>query len=316
MKRIATIQDISCVGRCSLTVALPVISAIGIETAVIPTAVLSTHTAFQGFTFRDLTEDIPGITAHWKKEGFTFDAIYSGYLGSVRQVELVKSLFADFRSPLNNNSEQNQVNTHADASAGAMTKAGSTLLSDAAPFSHTIRFVDPAMADNGSLYAGFTADFVDAMKSLCAEADVVVPNLTELCLLTDTPYREDYDDSAIRAMLRKMAAQKSPSSAGYVLMTGAHHGEDLGVLCYDSKSDTFLEAYNEQLPVRFHGTGDLFASCMAGALTKGFSMQEAMQLAVDFVLECIRCTMKDPDKRWYGVNFEQALPYLISKCAD
>ncbi len=283
MKRIATIQDISCVGRCSLTVALPVISAIGIETAVIPTAVLSTHTAFKGFTFRDLTEDIPGITAHWKKEGFTFDAIYSGYLGSVRQVELVKSLFADFRSPLN---------------------------------SHTIRFVDPAMADNGSLYAGFTADFVDAMKSLCAEADVVVPNLTELCLLTDTPYREDYDDSAIRAMLRKMAAQKSPSSAGYVLMTGAHHGEDLGVLCYDSKSDTFLEAYNEQLPVRFHGTGDLFASCMAGALTKDFSMQDAMQLAVDFVLECIRCTMKDPDKRWYGVNFEQALPYLISKCAD
>ncbi len=282
MKRIATIQDISCVGRCSLTVALPVISAIGIETAVIPTAVLSTHTAFKGFTFRDLTEDIPGITAHWKKEGFTFDAIYSGYLGSVRQVELVKSLFADFRSPLN---------------------------------SHTIRFVDPAMADNGSLYAGFTADFVDAMKSLCAEADVVVPNLTELCLLTDTPYREDYDDSAIRAMLRKMAAQKSPSSAGYVLMTGAHHGEDLGVLCYDSKNDTFLEAYNEQLPVRFHGTGDLFASCMAGALTKDFSMQDAMQLAVDFVLECIRCTMKDPDKRWYGVNFEQALPYLISKCA-
>ncbi len=283
MKRIATIQDISCVGRCSLTVALPVISAIGIETAVIPTAVLSTHTAFKGFTFRDLTEDIPGITAHWKKEGFTFDAIYSGYLGSVRQVELVKSLFADFRSPLN---------------------------------SHTIRFVDPAMADNGSLYAGFTADFVDAMKSLCAEADVVVPNLTELCLLTDTPYREDYDDSTIRAMLRKMAAQKSPSSAGYVLMTGAHHGEDLGVLCYDSKNDTFLEAYNEQLPVRFHGTGDLFASCMAGALTKDFSMQDAMQLAVDFVLECIRCTMKDPDKRWYGVNFEQALPYLISKCAD
>lgn len=286
MKRIATIQDISCVGRCSLTVALPVISAIGIETAVIPTAVLSTHTAFSGFTFRDLTEDIPGITTHWKKEGFTFDAIYSGYLGSSRQIDLVKSIFADFY----------------------------TASAESSSFSHTIRFVDPAMADNGSLYAGFTDDFVTAMKSLCAQADVVVPNLTELCLLTDTPYREDYDESFIRKMLQKMAAQKSPSSAGYVLMTGAHHGEDVGVLCYDSANDAFLEAYNTQLPVRFHGTGDLFASCMVGALTRGLSMQDAMQLAVDFVLECIRCTMKDPDRRWYGVNFEEALPYLISRC--
>ncbi len=286
MKRIATIQDISCVGRCSLTVALPVISAIGIETAVIPTAVLSTHTAFSGFTFRDLTEDIPGITAHWKKEGFAFDAIYSGYLGSPRQIELVKSMFDDF--------------TTINAAASGC-------------FSHTIRFVDPAMADNGALYAGFTDDFVTAMKSLCAEADVVVPNLTELCLLTDTPYREDYEESFIKEMLRKIAAQKSPSSAGYVLMTGFHHGDDLGVLCYDSANDTFLEAYNKQLPVRFHGTGDLFASCMVGALTKGLPMQEAMQLAVDFVLECIRCTMEDPDRRWYGVNFEQALPYLISR---
>lgn len=286
MKRIATIQDISCVGRCSLTVALPVISAIGIETAVIPTAVLSTHTAFSGFTFRDLTEDIPGISAHWKKEGFTFDAIYSGYLGSSRQIDLVKSIFADFY----------------------------TASAESSSFSHTIRFVDPAMADNGSLYAGFTDDFVTAMKSLCAQADVVVPNLTELCLLTDTPYREDYDESFIRKMLQKMAAQKSASSAGYVLMTGAHHGEDVGVLCYDSANDAFLEAYNTQLPVRFHGTGDLFASCMVGALTRGLSMQDAMQLAVDFVLECIRCTMKDPDRRWYGVNFEEALPYLISRC--
>lgn len=276
MKRIATIQDISCVGRCSLTVALPVISAMGIETAVIPTAVLSTHTAFSGFTFRDLTEDIPDITAHWKKEGFTFDAIYSGYLGSVRQVELVKSMFTDFHGP------------------------------------DTIRFVDPAMADNGSLYAGFTDDFVTAMKSLCAQADVVVPNLTELCLLTDTPYRENCDDSSIKEMLRKMAAQKTASGTGYVLMTGARHGDDLGVLCYDIAKDAFLEAYNEHLPVRFHGTGDLFASCMVGALTKGLSMQDALQLAVDFVLECIRCTMKDPDRRWYGVNFEEALPYLIS----
>lgn len=146
MKRIVTIQDVSCVGKCSLTVALPIISAMGVETAIIPTAVLSTHTMFKGFTFRDLTSDIEPIMEHWKKEGFKFDAIYTGYLGSFEQIELMHRLIKEFRGP------------------------------------DTKVIVDPCMADNGKLYPGFTPEFAKAMAGLCAEADIIVPNLTEASL--------------------------------------------------------------------------------------------------------------------------------------
>ena len=148
-KRILTIQDISCVGQCSLTVALPILSAAGIETAILPSAVLSTHTAgFKGYTFRDLTDDMPAIAAHWKSEGIRFDAVYTGYLGSARQIAYVKQIFRD-------------------------------LLSDGG-----VRIVDPAMADNGKLYPGFDLAFAEEMKSLCAEADIILPNITEACFIT------------------------------------------------------------------------------------------------------------------------------------
>ncbi|MCR5718106.1 MAG: bifunctional hydroxymethylpyrimidine kinase/phosphomethylpyrimidine kinase, partial [Oscillospiraceae bacterium] len=156
--KLLTIQDISCVGQCSLTAALPILSASGAETCILPSAVLSTHTGgFTGFTFRDLTEDMPSIAAHWKKEGISFDAVYTGYLGSIRQIQIVQDIFAELRRP------------------GAKT------------------FVDPAMADNGVLYSIFDMPYVNAMKPLCFGADVILPNLTEACLLTDMPYRETYD---------------------------------------------------------------------------------------------------------------------------
>ena len=154
MKRIITVQDISCVGKCSLTVALPVISAMGVEACVLPTAVLSTHTAFIGFTFRDLTSDISAITSHWKQEKISFDAIYTGYLGSFEQIDLMYDLIKDFGS-------------------------GST---------HVI--VDPCMGDNGSLYSGFTQDFAAAMAKLCSKAEVIVPNLTEASYMLGIPYVE------------------------------------------------------------------------------------------------------------------------------
>ena len=138
MKRVLSIQDISCVGKCSLTVALPILSAAGLETAILPTSILSTHTAFKGFTFRDLSEDIVPISRHWKEQKITFDGIYTGYLGSVRQIELVEALFADFRQP------------------------------------GQLRFVDPAMGDNGKLYVGFTPDFARRM-SCCIEREYTSP---------------------------------------------------------------------------------------------------------------------------------------------
>lgn len=166
MKKIVTMQDISCVGKCSLTVALPVISAMGIETAVLPTAVLSTHTMFQGFTFHDLTNEIQPIMDHWKKEGFHFDAVYTGYLGSMEQLSLAAKLFDDF--------------------------------------GHGLRVVDPCMADNGRLYPGFTREFAASMAKLCAKADVIVPNLTEASYLLDLPYTAQYDETYIQNILRKL----------------------------------------------------------------------------------------------------------------
>ena len=169
-KKILTIQDISCVGQCSLTVALPILSACGLETCVLPSAVLSTHTAFSNFTFRDLTEDIPQICQVWKKENLVFDAIYTGYLGSAKQIGYVADIF------------------------------------DTTASENCIKVVDPAMADHGKLYPSFDMAFVEVMKDLCKKADFVLPNLTEACLLTGIPYSTEYDRSFIDQLLEGLTA--------------------------------------------------------------------------------------------------------------
>ena len=169
MKRIVTVQDISCVGKCSLTVALPIISAMGVEASILPTAVLSTHTMFQNFTVKDLTDQIEPIAAHWKQENIAFEAVYTGYLGSFEQIDLMKQFFDDFKTDRN------------------------------------FIFVDPAMADNGKLYTGFDEAFAKHMATLCAKADVVVPNITEACFMTGVEYRETYDEVYVRKLLKKLA---------------------------------------------------------------------------------------------------------------
>lgn len=275
MKRIVTIQDISCIGKCSLTVALPIISACGVETAVIPTAVLSTHTAFDGFTFRDLTDEIPPIAAHWKAQGMAVDAIYTGYLGSFQQLEIVSQFFDQFKTPEN------------------------------------LILVDPVMADNGALYAGFTPEFVQEMAKLCGKADIIVPNLTEACYLLNIPYPgEDYT----RADIQHILTELGKLGCKQVVLTGVSlEPGRLGVMAYDTEKQTFFEYYNEKMPSSFHGTGDVFASVMVGAMMRGCSLEDALRLAVDFTLESIRKTVADPEHRWYGVNFEEAIPLLVTR---
>ena len=275
MKRIVTIQDISCIGKCSLTVALPIISACGVETAVIPTAVLSTHTAFDGFTFRDLTEEIPPIAAHWKAQGMAVDAIYTGYLGSFQQLEIVSQFFDQFKTPDN------------------------------------LILVDPVMADNGALYAGFTTEFVQEMAKLCGKADIIVPNLTEACYLLGIPYLGDH---YTRADIQHILQELGKLGAKQVVLTGVSLKPGrLGVMAYDSENETFFEYDNEKMPSSFHGTGDVFASVVVGAMMRGCSLNDALRLAVDFTLESIRKTVADPDHRWYGVNFEEAIPLLVAR---
>ena len=272
-----TVQDISCVGKCSLTVALPIISAAGVEAAVLPTAVLSTHTAFSEFTFRDLTDEIAPIGETLKRLNIDFDAIYTGYLGSFEQLSLVGKFFDDFK------------------------RDGTFIL------------IDPVMADNGNLYKGFTEEFAKAMGELCAKADLIVPNITEAAYMLGIPYNPDYDEEYIRGLLRSLTTLGCPRAA----LTGIGFTPDeIGVYYYDSIEDKYFKYFNERLPVSYHGTGDTYASAALGAIMRGISVEDSLAIAVDFTLEAMKKTEADPNHRFYGVNFEEALPYYIKKIGE
>ena len=252
-KKILTIQDISCVGQCSLTVALPIISACGIETCVLPSAVLSTHTGgFSGYTFRDLTEDMPAIAEHWVKEGISFEAVYTGYLGSARQIDYVVDIFE-------------------------RTVSGNGL-----------RIVDPAMADNGKLYPNFDAAFVEAMKGLCGKADYILPNITEACFLTGMTYQTEYDRAYIDKLLEKLLALGSRN----VILTGVSYApEKTGVVVMENGVYSYYE--HEKLPNSCHGTGDIYVSSFVGALMRGKSSYDAARIAADYTVECIKATAEE-----------------------
>ncbi len=269
-KKILTIQDISCVGQCSLTVALPVISACGIETCVLPSAVLSTHTAgFNGYTFRDLTEDMPKINEHWAKENIKFDAIYTGYLGSTKQIDYVKDIFKS-----------------------ALKDCGK-------------KIVDPAMADGGNLYPGFDQEFVEAMKTLCTEADYIIPNITEACFLTNTEYKTVYDKDYIDEILSKLTEMGCKN----IIFTGISYREGYtGVVVFENNQYSYYE--HQLLPNSCHGTGDIYASAFVGAFLRGKTAFEAAKIAADYSLECIKATAEE-ENHWYGAKFEPVLYKLI-----
>ena len=271
-KRILTVQDISCVGQCSLTVALPILSACGIETAVLPSAVLSTHTGgFQGFTFRDLTDDMPRIAEHWKRENISFDAVYTGYLGSDSQISIVEDIAASLMNP------------------------GCPLI------------VDPAMADNGKLYTGFDERYVQSMKKLVYSADIILPNITEACLLTGTEYAESYDKKYIDGIIEKL----HDGGAKTVVLTGVGYSpRTTGVVV----SNEGREYYYKHIRYKCgcHGTGDIYASAFVGAFINGKTAEQAAVIAADYTLSCIRVTASDPS-HGYGARFEPVLGELIEK---
>lgn len=254
-KKVLTIQDISCVGQCSLTVALPILSASGHETCILPSAVLSTHTGgFSGYTFRDLTEDIPAIQKHWEKENIKFDAVYTGYLGSTKQIDYVNDIIS------------------------SLLKEGGLCV------------VDPAMADNGKLYYGFDQEFVEAMKKLAFSAGTILPNITEACFLTDTEYRESYDRNYIDLLLEKL----TDSGAKTVILTGVSYKPDkTGVVIYKNKEYSYYE--HKKIETGCHGTGDIYASAYVGALLNGKTEYEAARIAADYTVICIENTCGDKE---------------------
>lgn len=269
-KKILTIQDISCVGQCSLTVALPILSACGLETCILPSAVLSTHTAgFSGFTFRDLTDDMPLIQEHWKKENIRFQAMYTGYLGSIKQVGYVRDILKTMGTE------------------------------------DCVRIVDPAMADNGQLYSIFNQDYVDAMRVLCGEADILVPNITEACFLTGETYTETYDEEYIRTLVEKLVAL----GAKTVVLTGVGYAPDkTGVVIYENGTMAYYE--HDKVSKGCHGTGDIYASAFVGALMNDKMVYEAAKIAADYTVKCIENTQGDAG-HWYGAKFEGVLRELI-----
>ena len=250
--------------------ALPILSAAGLETAILPSAVLSNHTGgFSGWTFTDLTEDLPKIRERWEQEKLAFAAVYTGYLGSARQIDYVK-----------------------DIVKSRMTEGGRFI-------------VDPAMADNGKLYAGFDSEFVEAMKRLVFSADIILPNITEAALLTDTEYRETYDSSYTDELTDKLLK----NGAKTIVFTGiSYKPETTGVLIVENGNKRYYE--HRKIAGGCHGTGDVYASAFVGALENGYAAFDAAKIAADYTVECIEITQEDPS-HWYGVKFEAAIPSYI-----
>ncbi len=272
-KRILTVQDISCVGQCSLTVALPILSACGFETAILPTALLSNHTAveFNGFTFLDLTSEMEKIVKQWQKENIHFSSIYIGYLGNKKEVDIVKDIYDSILEP------------------------------------NGIKIVDPAMADNGKLYTGFDEEYVNKMKQLVFNSDIILPNISEACLLTDTPYKEQYDEEYIKDLVNKLHY----NGAKTVILTGVGYAKEYsGVVVSDN--DNFKYYQHAKINKQYHGTGDIYSSVFTGMYLSGKSLYEAATIAADFVVECIKNTIDDVD-HWYGVKFESIIPVLAKK---
>jgi pyridoxine kinase len=270
--KILTIQDISCYGQCSITVALPILSAFGIETAVLPSAILSTHTSsFTDYTFRDLTEDLPSIKRHWEKEGIYFDAIYTGFICSSKQLDYIKDII------------------------------DSRLKEDG------LVFVDPAMADYGEFYNGFDQEFADNMSELCKIGDYVLPNTTEACCLLHRKWKPEFTKDE----MIEMAKELSKFTKRHVILKGDTHKDDkMGMLVFDKKEPSDVKfVYNDKVNHQSFGTGDVFASVFVGSTMIGKDVIESTKIAGEFTKRAIEKTIDDSSHN-YGVKFEQVIPEL------
>lgn len=273
-KRALAIHDISGFGKCSLTVALPILSAAGIECTCLPTAVLSTHTGgFTGYTYRDLTEDVLPMAEHWKSLGLPFDAFYTGYLGSAEQIDLMIRLF--------------------------------DMLGD----ENSVRLVDPVMADHGKLYPGFSDDFPRQMKRLCARADIIIPNMTEACLMLERPYREGpFDKAYVEDILAELAAM-GPKK---VVLTGVYFDDaNLGTAAWDKGEIRY--AFARRIEGQYHGSGDVWGSAFLAAYMNGLSLNEACRAACEFTSDSVEFTRQSRTDIRFGVRFESALPQFMKE---
>lgn len=275
MKRVALINDLSGIGRCSLAVALPIISVMGHECASLPTAILSNHTAFDDYTFYDFTDKMHGFIDCWQKLGVGFDTVYTGFLGSVHQIDIAIDFIADFGK-------------------------------------NAIKLVDPVMGDDGKIYDTYTEEMRKHLKRLVHKADIITPNLTELCELCDTPYPAD------KISLDEIAQMCVHTGVKQVVVTGLESGTvcdiddgSIANFVFDCGHTYLIE--NKKTPFMYCGTGDVFASVLCGALTGGQSLESACRMASDFCAECTEYTYNNGGDKLYGIMFEKFVYKLCEK---
>lgn len=275
-KRVMAIHDISGFGRCSLTVALPILSACGIETVCLPTALLSTHTGgIDGYTYLDLTPEIAPISGHWASLGLEFDAVYSGFLGSFEQIDLVGAIFDRYRPK------------------------------------GTLIAVDPVMADNGVLYRTYSPDMAKGMGELCRRADLIMPNVTEACFILGADYTDPpYDEKYIEDLLKRLAV----FGAKQTVLTGVcFDSASLGAASLDADDGTVRYAFTERVEGYFHGTGDVFGSALVASVLNGKSLADASRIAAEYTCGAIKRTVAAGSDRRFGVNFEAGLADLAAQ---
>lgn len=272
-KKAALINDISCLGRCSLTAAMPILSACGIESVPVPTGIFSAHTEFEGFVKEDLTDKMEQFVEHWKSLGIRFDCIYSGYLANRKQTETVQRFLLDFKK------------------------------------SDTLCIVDPVMGDNGVFYKGIDDSFIADMRFLCSAADIIVPNVTEACMLADIePEVDGYGMDFVKELLVSLR-NITPAR---IVVTGVDLGDgQIGCAVYDSLMGRANMFFTPKTEGRFPGTGDVFASALTAAVMNGKAFADAVQTAMGFTCKCVEATLEAETDRKYGLCFEPEIKNLI-----
>lgn len=274
--RVAAVHDISCFGRCSLTVIMPILSAMGIQVCPLPTAVLSTHLGgFKELAFCDFTNYMTDFFHHWKSEGIVFDCIYSGFLASTQQIDLVQQFIDEFSS------------------------------------NHPLVIVDPVMGDEGKLYSIYTPPMQEQMKRLVKRADIITPNYTEACFLLGESYQE-YVDNKVK--MKQWLISLAGFGPSIVVMTGIPFADNkILTIGYDKKQNAFWEVSSDHIPAKYPGTGDIFASVLVGSLLHKDSLPAAMKQATDFAGLAIKTTFRANTPAREGVLVEAVLPWLYSQ---
>lgn len=273
VKKVVAVHDLSGVGRVSLTVVIPILSSMGFQVCPLPTAVLSSHTQYPSFSFLDLTDEMSRIISEWDKLGVSFDAFYTGYLGSPRQIQIVSDFIDNFRLPDN------------------------------------LVVVDPVLGDNGTLYTNFNEDMIKEMRQLIKKADVITPNLTELFYLLDKPYKEHSTNEELKDYLR-LLSDKGPQ---IVIITSVPVMDDChktSVYAYNRQDNRYWKITCPYLPAHYPGTGDTFTSVITGALLQGDSLPIALERATQFILQGIRATFGYEYDNRDGILLEKVLHNL------